>query len=452
MSLGACAAWLNLERPPFDDVLCSQNIAMIQEEIRFCEELCPTAREVEDFIPTRLIDLTNSQNPRLIVPDQNVRNDPGGSNIKYAALSYCWGSARDALTMLKTEQISLESRRNGMAISEMPVVFQEAILVCQRLSIRYLWIDALCIIQDDKKDWEQGASQMGRLYENAVITIVPLASHAHHEQFLQLPQQTFIVPFRSTVQSGIQGEIYLRHILRIFISKEHYYPGLEFSERVNSRWDGRGWTYQEDTLSTRSLYFGQSRLFYRCRHFSRSELDDQRYFDPKPSAEFCSYQGGWLTQLSLWETIVSEFLGRHFTFPTDRLPAISGIAQSLTGVNGDDYVVGLWRGELLRGLLWHADPNSEWQDFALEGSNTYVAPSWSWPSRNCIISYGVRKYQLPKAREAMTPECRLVDAKVELAGSEPFGAVRSAVMNVSGKLAALPLTLKLMPSDYIYPT
>ena len=195
--------------------------------------------------------------------------------------------------MLKTAQISLESRRKGIAISEMPVVFQEAILVCQRLSIRYLWIDALCIIQDDKTDWEQEASQVGRLYENAVITIVPLPSHAHREQFLQRPQQTFIVPFHSTIQPGIQGEIYLRHIPRIFFGNDCYQPDLEISEKFDSRWDGRGWTYQEDTLSTRSLYFGQSRLFYRCRHWFRSELDDQRYLDRKASADLCLIPG-WL--------------------------------------------------------------------------------------------------------------------------------------------------------------
>ena len=75
----------------------------------------------------------------------------------------------------------------------------------------------------------------------------------------------------------------------------------------------------------------------------------------------------------------------------------------------------------------------------LEGSTTYVAPSWSWASRNCKVWYGTRFHSLPMPPEAMTPECRLVDVKVELVGSESFGAVRSAVINVFGEAGSASL-------------
>jgi hypothetical protein len=141
---------------------------MIREEIEICTEICSHTQDEAASIPTRLIDLIEPQTPRLVVPaDQSLRNDLVGQDIKYAALSYCWGSPSDARSMLKTETCSLKNRLAGIAIGEMPLVFQDAISVCEKLSIRYLWLDALCIVQDDEMDWKLEAAQMGKVYENA---------------------------------------------------------------------------------------------------------------------------------------------------------------------------------------------------------------------------------------------------------------------------------------------
>ena len=116
------------------------------------------------------------QTPRLVVSaDQSPHNNLDSKDIKYAALSYCWGSASEIRSMLKTEKISMKSRFAGIALSEMPKVFQDAISLGKKLSIHYLWIDALYIVQDDRLDWEQEGSQMGKVYENAFVTFIALA-------------------------------------------------------------------------------------------------------------------------------------------------------------------------------------------------------------------------------------------------------------------------------------
>ena len=132
---------------------------MIQEEIAHCAEICPVAHDEANFVSTRVIDSIDPQTPRLVISAlQNQRIDQDGRDIEYAALSYSWGTPSDGLSMLRTTKSTLESMIDGVVIVEMPSVFQDAISVCQKLSIRYIWIDALCIVQDDKIEWEQEAS------------------------------------------------------------------------------------------------------------------------------------------------------------------------------------------------------------------------------------------------------------------------------------------------------
>lgn len=190
-------------------------ISMVQEELAICTDFCSHEQDGAVPLPTRLIDLTEPRNPRLFVSaDHSLHHDVDARNIKYAALSYCWGSSSDAHSMLKTETSSLESRLARIAIGEMPQVFQDATSVCEKSSIRYLWIDALCIIQDDKVDWEEQSSRMGKVYKNAYITIVPLALHSCHEGFLQRSHQSIGIPFQSTIRPEIRGSFHLRHISR----------------------------------------------------------------------------------------------------------------------------------------------------------------------------------------------------------------------------------------------
>ena len=101
--------------------------------------------------PTRVLDPASDSTGgsiRLVQPD--------GTIGRYAALSHCWGAARPLTTLTA----SLASHMQGIEIQRLPQMFQEVVDTLRRLRIRYLWIDTLCIVQDDPQDWEQESANM----------------------------------------------------------------------------------------------------------------------------------------------------------------------------------------------------------------------------------------------------------------------------------------------------
>ena len=149
-------------------------------------------------LPTRLLDLSSLPSQHDII---HCEKDPHeifctksfkliettASQGCYVALSYCWGKNIPYTTTSKNVE---KHQGKGISYEEIPKTLQEAVLVTRLLGLQYLWIDSLCIIQDDQKDWEHEAARMGLVYSRAYITIA--ASRAHHcgEGFLQ-PRSTY---------------------------------------------------------------------------------------------------------------------------------------------------------------------------------------------------------------------------------------------------------------------
>ncbi|KAM6534245.1 hypothetical protein FALCPG4_007177 [Fusarium falciforme] len=151
------ASWLRIPSLRKDNVLCEENIRFMTQAINQCESECQHSRS-SGFLPTRLLDLgpdPSSDSVRLIITSESLA--PSGPETKpprYAALSYCWGSENDAKSQLCTTSDSIEIRKTGIPKDAMSAVLWDAVTVCRSLGIRYLWIDALCILQDDNKaDW-----------------------------------------------------------------------------------------------------------------------------------------------------------------------------------------------------------------------------------------------------------------------------------------------------------
>ena len=110
---------------------------------RFCSS------SSQERIPRRLIYLseTDNETPRLIYPTQWLR---------YVALSHCWGESKP----LSTTKVNEAARHLGIPSSQIPKTFQDAIRVTRWLGLQYLWIDSICIVQDDKADWETESSKV----------------------------------------------------------------------------------------------------------------------------------------------------------------------------------------------------------------------------------------------------------------------------------------------------
>ncbi|KAF2122363.1 heterokaryon incompatibility protein-domain-containing protein, partial [Lophiotrema nucula] len=127
-------------------------------------------------LPTRVLDISEDE-VRLYISR--------GEDEKYAALSHCWGPDPP----IKTLKSNFSSHLRGICFERLPNTFRQAIQVARELSLKYIWIDSLCIIQDDKSDWEKEAIKMGSVYEGAEITIAATGStNAHDGCFIPRPK------------------------------------------------------------------------------------------------------------------------------------------------------------------------------------------------------------------------------------------------------------------------
>jgi hypothetical protein len=118
--------------------------------------------------PTRLVDLKyiDSNNLCLYITDETY-----GPLDSYLALSYCWGRSN----AFATTSATLKSRKEGFRLSDLPLTLQDAVSVTREMGYRYLWVDALCILQGSdpaaQEDWKRESASMDNVYHNAVFTI-----------------------------------------------------------------------------------------------------------------------------------------------------------------------------------------------------------------------------------------------------------------------------------------
>ena len=153
-------------------------------------------------LPTRVLDVSG-QEPHLHIPSRAIR-------AEYAALSYCWGHDEADFKLTKN---SIISKQSVIALSTLPKTLRDAISITRTLQIPYLWIDALCIVQDSKDDWEKEAAVMGEVYSNATVTIAAAGATKSSEGIF-LPRDIFeyTSPRLSFLSpSGEKGHVFLRY-------------------------------------------------------------------------------------------------------------------------------------------------------------------------------------------------------------------------------------------------
>jgi hypothetical protein len=269
----------------------------------------------------------------------------------------------------------------------MPLNFRDAITVARALDIRYLWIDSCCIIQDSVSDWDKEAAQMERIYASAFVTIAATCAASTHEGFLHRSRPQF-EPVKVSIPTQRDGRPGCEFILS---------PGNRHQSRdiVSSPWNKRGWTFQERHLSARILHFCKERICFECRCSDATE-DNQL-----PSV---TQQAFWLSQDSrntklwftflasgkdigvydMWYKMMEEYTERLFTFPADRIPAITGISNEMRLLVQDGCVWGLWTNDFARGLLWSRRSDEQSWHRPKESR----APTWSWFAVDGPIGWG----------------------------------------------------------------
>jgi hypothetical protein len=349
-------------------------------------------------------------------------HEPGNNNARYIALSYCWGfqQSQPCLTASTAEDL-----KNGVPLVSLPQTVQDAIFLTRKLGCRYLWIDSLCIFQDDTEDWEKQSSTMGTVFKNAYLTISASRAASVRDGFLgpRPPNEVYC--------GSINHKGYTK---QMFLTKGHGFGSLEDflkSEPLSSR----AWAVQERALSRRKVFFAATQMIWQCRQLAVTE-NGTKIFDEAQNPLVLDTGS---SDHSLWLRKISRYSRLSLTKPSDRLPAVSGLANEFGGRRKDIYLAGHWKRSLIVSLLWNVSTS-----VSLKSSDQLRAPSWSWASVNGPIDYLPNTILKEKATDSVVPIARVLDQKVEIAGSNPFGEVSGGYID----LQAPALQIKLSDLRY----
>jgi hypothetical protein len=319
-------------------------------------------------MPSRLVDLSGDLY-QLVEPVQ-------GSQVSYAALSYRWGRCI-GMTTRKT----LPSFKKGISAESMPIVFREAAIICRKLDLNFLWIDSLCIVQDDEDDWRTEAANMAEIYENANIVLSISASAS--------PETSFLSPRLSVVEAvplqfrGTTGRLKARSRLN---SGLHASPGGTSKDVL----DQRGWALQEKELASRWLSLSTSELQWKCKKLEDCEclaLTSESYSLLRDS----DLSGEKLFRR--WHYIVTEYSSRDLTKQTDIFPALIGLAKKFNSISKATYVAGMWKEHLMEDLVWEKQ-----HSHGFSTVTDYLAPSFSWASTPGTVTHHQNRRQHPGTR------------------------------------------------------
>lgn len=205
----------------------------------------------------------------------------------------------------------------------------------------------------------------------------------------------------------------------LFLTAEGSFQGEPLSTR--------GWALQERVLARRIVHYNSRQLYFECAagilaedgSYSRCRLSD-------PSKLRCPESDPHdITKMhGTWYSLLHSFGGRKLTKPTDKLPAMSGLARLVQKRTNAEYVAGLWSNSMIDGIAWTSDGRG-----APVSRSEYIGPSWSWASYDGIVSGSA--YIPPAISEVL-------DWHVDLKHSEnPFGEVTSAWVRIRGPLTPL---------------
>ncbi len=389
-----------LSREPFS----KETVDIIQRQMNTCLLHHRACIQPSAELPTRLLDLTSLEDGLIrLVESKSLPAE------RYIALSYCWGKGRTVRTTGRT----LAHHKLGLRVSTLQKTIQDAAYMTKVLGCKYLWVDALCIIQDNAEDWEIEASRMASVYRNSYVTIAASSAATADDGFLEHRSPSsvgsnFTMPWSTTEghSTMIKARVQPRHIWS------------EVSEPLESR----AWTFQERVLSTRVLAFAPQELRWSCKSGQTCECG-QWGFEEVPLQSIYGLATKREAYL-FWEKIVQIYSARNLTFAKDKLTALSGLAGVFQSILDSSYLAGLWVNNMIAGLSWFGENTQSYSD--------YVAPSYSWASVEGKVEF----------RTLNEVQCFLEAAETSLSGQDPFGRVCAGSIKIRGRL--VPTTLTIM--------
>jgi len=374
----------------------------IQDRLLACNNHIGCKRGTSS-LPTRVVDVGLSDGSLVVIFESR------GAVAPYVALSHCWGG--DIISRTKKE--NLGNRQQNFKISSLARNFKDAIHITRKLGVRYLWIDALCIVQDDEEDWIQEAASMYEIYNNALLVIS--ASNSRHSETGMLFQRSACISRNFSLNAEGFEDLQITH-------SQSYKKSFD----ENSALSKRCWALQERVAARAVIHISFSALLWECRTFSQWEDESPQRSHPilKSMHPNLSLIGHTLEDrnIDLWCTIVSIYTSRNLTFRRDKFSAIAGIAKMFEdqGLKKGRYLAGLWEDSIYEHLLWYSRRSASTRAFDL-------SPSWSWASVDCPVGWFPRNM----------PDFELIDGESCIFNTEgtDFDETNKAACFQSGRIA-----------------
>lgn len=346
------------------------DVSIIKDWMRVCEEGHSRCKLLGSLSSTenrlRLIDV---EEDRIIDSTQSER---------YIALSYVWGSA--TLAVLTKDTLPQYSLRGGLQAIQLPQTIADCMQLAKNLGERYLWVDSLCIIQDDDDDKLKQLHTMDDVYRSAVLVIVAAAGSDAH--------------------AGLCG---IGHLKRREWQRTETVCGLPYMTAKpplrdvlnGTKWNSRGWTLQEAILARRILFLTDDQMYWSCK--CNNWREDMTW---DISGHICLRSAAdafWQTQVTQCRTArycqdVMAFTRRELREQSDAIWAFMGILKLHSSRFPEGFIWGHPLERLDATLLWDGCPGNHQRiaQYPLSFNNKVHSveyPSWSWLSTDSPVEF-----------------------------------------------------------------
>ncbi|KAL6907209.1 heterokaryon incompatibility protein domain-containing protein [Trichoderma evansii] len=329
----------------------------------YCKMLPPPSSNGNFF---RLIDV---QEQRII---------SSANSEKYFALSYVWGSS--TIAVLTKDTLSQYSLKGSLKTATLPQTIVDCIQLVNDLGERYLWVDSLCIIQDDYNDKLEQLRTMDNVYRNAALVVVAAAGNDAQAGLCGVKNFTRREWQRKETMHGIP-----------YMTAQP--PLREVLERT--KWNSRGWTFQEAMLARRILFFTEKQVYWSCRHANwREDMDWEISRGASLSHPLDSF---WETQVNQCRTArycrdVMDFTKREIREQSDAIWAFMGILRLHLSRFPGGFIWGHPLDRLDATLIWDgcSGNHQHTAQYPLSFNNSIQSveyPSWSWLSTNAPVDF-----------------------------------------------------------------
>lgn len=324
---------------------------------------------------------------------------------QYVSLSHCWGPPEKR--PLCTVKGNVEAHMEEVPWAELSQTFRDACLLCSELGIRYIWIDSLCIIQDDPNDWQHEAAIMCRVYEESEFTIAASSAPSSSAGLFGVRSKIKFVelPYYHR-HSGTSGSVYA------YLSPTA--PGTTVNKAPLNE---RAWVLQEYVLSRRTIHFTVHGMVWSCSREPALMLDEY------------NSRGSHLVP-STWIAMIREYTKRSLTYKSDKLMAIQGLANAWVRKSQNTYYYGIFLEDLPHSLMWI------WSGMGQDRLVRDVAcgvPSWTWASTT-----GPVDFETIEDYGSIVPVCHDITPCAELPGALQLRCIIKEVASFRGPFDCLP--------------